>query len=164
MQLLKDGAIATDNWVLLGDDDDLPLENPVIVSLERWQAERDTLRGRNAPVGVRLKSDQSPELIEDDLDRFEQISLEFPRFGDGRPYSYARMLRERFSFKGEIRAVGDVLVDQFMFMTRVGFDAFEIPDGADPKKYLADLEKVTIWYQSAADARQRTAALRQEKS
>lgn len=157
MQLLKDRAVAPDEWVLLGDDDDMPLERPVIVSLARWQAERDTLKGRNGPVGLRLTSEQSPELIEDDLERFGSISLEFPRFGDGRAYSYARMLRERFGFAGEIRAVGDVLVDQFAFMSRVGFDAFEVPDGADPQTYLAEFEKVTVLYQRAVDTRTRAA-------
>ena len=160
MKLLKDGGVVADNWVLLGDDDEVPLEKPVIVSLERWQAERETLMGRNGPLGVRLTSEQSPELIEADLARLDQVSLEFPRFGDGRPYTYARMLRERFGYEGEVRAVGDVLVDQFQFMNRVGFDAFEVPEGKDPKTYLAALEKITVWYQQSVDARRRAAELR----
>jgi len=163
MPLLKDSAVVTDHWVLLGDEETVPLEKPVIVSLDRWRAERESLQGRNGQVGLRLKSDQSPEEVADDLDRFESISLEFPRFGDGRAYSYARMLREQFGYAGEIRAVGDVLVDQFMFMTRVGFDAFEIPDGADPQTYLAELEKVSVWYQAGVDTRRRAAELRDQK-
>lgn len=163
MKLLKDGMVAADVWVLLGDGDDLPLEKPVIVSLDRWLADRDTLKGRNGPLGLRLAADQSPELIAEDLNRFEHISLDFPRFGDGRAYSSARMLRERYGYKGEIRAVGDVLVDQFPFMIRVGFDAFEVPDGKDPQAYLDALEKVTIFYQRAVDARAHVAELRQGK-
>ncbi len=163
MKLLKDGGVSTDNWVLLADGDELPLEKPVIVSFERWQAEQATLKGRNAPLGVRLAAGQSPELIAADLERFDQISLEFPRFGDGRAYSSARMLREQYDYRGEIRAVGDVLVDQFQFMIRVGFDAFEVPDGKDPQAYLDALEKITIFYQRTADARSPVARQRHAK-
>jgi uncharacterized protein (DUF934 family) len=164
MKLLKDGAVATDHWVLLDDDAAVPMEAPIIVSLERWQDERSALIGRNGPLGLRLTSEQSPDLVKDDLSRFEQISLEFPRFGDGRAYSYARMLREQFEFEGEIRAVGDVLVDQFQFMVRVGFDAFEVPGDKDPQDYLEALERVSIVYQRANDAGVPAATLRHNRT
>src|SRR3546814_6954056 len=86
----------------------------------------ERLRGHNGRLGLRLKSDQSPAGIAEDLGHFQLVALEFPRFGDGRAYSYARLLRERSGFKGELRAVGNVLRDQFLFMLRCGFDAFEV--------------------------------------
>ena len=127
MPLLKDGAIVTDAWSVL-EDDSAP-EGDVIVTLERWQQDRESLRAHNGRLGLRLKSDQSPAEVADDLDRFERIALEFPRFGDGRADSYARLLRERYGFAGELRAVGNVLRDQLFFMVRCGFDAFEIDKG-----------------------------------
>src|SRR3546814_3790777 len=90
---------------------DLP-GGDVIVTLEQWQAGRERLRGHNGRLGLRLKSDQSPAGIAEDLGHFQLVALEFPRFGDGRAYSYARLLRERYGFKGELRAVGNVLRDQ----------------------------------------------------
>ena len=77
-----------------------------------------------------MHSDQSPELIADDVQRFALVALEFPKFRDGRAYSYARLLRERYGFKGELRAVGDVLLEQLFFMLRTGFDAFELQQSA----------------------------------
>src|SRR3546814_2142105 len=85
----------------------------------------ERLRGHNGRLGLRLKSDQSPAGIAEDLGHFQLVALEFPRFGDGRAYSYARLLRERYGFKGELRAVGNVLRDQFLFMLRCGFDALD---------------------------------------
>ena len=128
MPLIRDGALVDDPWVTVDDGTQLPMDGPAIVSLERWQAHRDELLGRNAPLGIRLKSDQPPALIADDLDRFAVVALEFPVFRDGRAYSYARLLRERYGYRGEVRAVGEVLRDQFLFMVRCGFDAIEVRD------------------------------------
>ncbi|MBI2977394.1 MAG: DUF934 domain-containing protein, partial [Rhodospirillales bacterium] len=121
MPLLKEGAFVADPWVTVADGADIPADVPVIVSQERWLERAKELAGRNAPIGVRLKSHQSPETIAEDLHRFSLVALEFPHFKDGRAYSYARLLRERYGFKGEIRAVGNVLRDQHLFMIRCGF-------------------------------------------
>ena len=90
---------------------------------------------RGTPLGIRLHSDQPPELIAVDVRAFCRVALEFPKFRDGRAYSYARLLRERYGFKGELRAVGEVLLEQLFFMLRTGFDAFEI-ESADPLEGL----------------------------
>ena len=116
MPLLRKGQIVDDPWVIVADGEPLPADKPALISLERWNAERDSLTGRNLPLGVKLKSDQSPEAIRTDLDRFKLVALDFPHFKDGRAYSYARLLRERMGYTGEIRAVGNVLRDQFLFM------------------------------------------------
>ena len=121
MALIKDGAVVDDAWITVSDDAALP-DAPVIVSFDRWKAERDHLIGRNAPLGIRLASGQSPDEIAGDLDRFSLVALEFPVFTDGRAFTSARILRERYGFFGEIRAVGDVLRDQILFMMRCGFD------------------------------------------
>src|SRR5690606_2349145 len=94
MPLIRNGVFVEPDFPTVGDEDALP-DGPAIVSLERWQAERETLRARNTPVGVRLKSGQEPSVIVDDLDKLALVALEFPVYRNGRAYSYARLLRER---------------------------------------------------------------------
>ncbi|MFQ5618328.1 MAG: DUF934 domain-containing protein [Rhodospirillales bacterium] len=153
MSLLKEGVLVDDAWVTVDDGTALPMDGPAIVSLERWQAHRDELLGRNAPLGIRLKSDQSPALIAGDLDRFAVIALEFPVFKDGRAYSYARLLRERYGYRGEVRAVGEVLRDQFLFMLRCGFDAIEVRDKKAADQWHEAVAEISVVYQPAADSR-----------
>jgi uncharacterized protein (DUF934 family) len=160
MALIKNGALVDDPFVYVAETDQLPPEGPVIVHLEQWQAARDALLARGAPVGVKLKSDQPPDLIAEDLGALEVVALEFPAFRDGRAYSYARLLRDRYGFQGQIRAVGDVLMEQLHFMLRTGFDAFEL-DSDDPlADYRTALEEFSVWYQPAADGRETAVQLR----
>ncbi len=163
MPLLKDGALMDDPWVTVNDGTQLPMDGPAIVSLERWQAHRDALLGRNAQLGIRLKSDQSPALIADDLERFAVVALEFPVFKDGRAYSYARLLRERYGYKGEVRAVGEVLRDQFLFMVRCGFDAIEVRDENAAGQWREAVSEISVVYQPAADNRTPVWTLRHRK-
>lgn len=162
MPLIKDGVLVEDQWQSLGDEDDLP-EGPVVVSLNRWQTEREALEARNTPIGLRLQSDQTPALVADDLERFSVIALEFPKFNDGRAYSYARLLRERYGFKGELRAVGNVLRDQFLLMQRCGFDAFEVASEAAAAEWQRAISEISVTYQPGADARRPALALRSKQ-
>jgi uncharacterized protein (DUF934 family) len=131
MTLIRNNRpVETDEWVRVADDAALPADDAkVIVSLSRWQAERTALITRNAAVGVVLAADDAAEDIADDLDRLSLVALTFPKFADGRAYSTARLLRGRYRFRGELRAVGNVLRDQLLFMHRCGFDAFELQKG-----------------------------------
>ena len=150
MALLKDGVFARDPWTQLDDAADLGgVEHP-IVSLERWQANGNGLARYNGPLGIRLKSDQPPALIADDLARFDLVALEFPKFADGRAFTYARLLRERHGYAGELRAVGDVLRDQYQFMLRCGFDAFEVADANSIDGWRQSAAEITVSYQPAA--------------
>jgi uncharacterized protein (DUF934 family) len=158
MPLLKNGQVVADTWTLLPEG--AAPEGDVIVSLERWQADRETLRAHNGRLGLRLKSDQSPAELAEDLDRFDLIALEFPRFGDGRAYSYARLLRERHGFAGELRAVGNVLRDQLFFMVRCGFDSFEVADDKAVAGWQEALSEISVLYQPTGDGRQTAFALR----
>ena len=160
MQLIKNGEFVEDPFLTVGDDEALP-EGAAIVSLERWQAERATLRTRNAPIGVRLKSGQEPSVIAADLDNSAVVALEFPVYRNGRAYSYARLLRERYGFKGELRAVGNVLRDQFQFMIRCGFDALEVADNITPEIFSECAGFFTAFYQPAADGKETVLSLRQ---
>ena len=109
MPLIKGDRIVDDPWIAVDDEEGLPEGAPAIVGLARWRAERDTLAGRNAPLGIRLRADQPPGEIAADLDRFQVIAPEFPSFGDGRAYPYARLLRARPGHRGARRAVGQLL-------------------------------------------------------
>lgn len=164
MPLIKDRRIVEDSWRHLDDEESVPAEGGVIVSLARWQAERDTLAGRNAPLGVRLASNERPDAIAADLDRFDVVALEFPGYKDGRGYSSARLLRERYRYTGELRAVGDVLRDQLAFMERCGIDSFEYAGLTRAEEALAAFGDISVVYQTAADRRRSAAALRNDGS
>jgi len=150
MPLIKHNAFVENTFAHVADDGALP-DGPIVVSLKRWQAERETLATRNAPLGVRLSSDQSPEALGADVSHFALIELEFPKFRDGRGYSWARILRQRLGFTGEVRAVGDVLRDQWLFMSRCGVDAFEVRPGTRLEDFRAALAEQTVFYQPASD-------------
>jgi uncharacterized protein (DUF934 family) len=153
MPLIKNGAIEQDDWLFPADDAPLPAGGPVIVSLARWRLEAENLRARGAALGLLLQSGESAEEIAPDLPAFKLIALDFPTFRDGRPYSTARLLRERYGFAGELRAVGDVGRDQFLFMHRCGFDAFQVADGTVAENWLRAVSEITVWYQAAGEAR-----------
>lgn len=149
-RIIKNRQIIEDHWQHLADDADLP-ENPVIVSLARWQQQRTVLLERGEPVGVRLPNTINPAELAEDLPKLAVVALEFPKFADGRAYSQARLLRERHGYRGEIRAVGDVLRDQVFFMARGGFDAFELREDRSLEDALMAFSEFSESYQPAAD-------------
>lgn len=160
MALIKDGVLAQDDWTRLADDEQIPSEGGVIVSLERWQAERDRLAGRNAPVGLFLNAGQAPAAIENDLDHFGVIALNFETFKDGRAYSYARTLRSRYGYEGELRAVGDLVRDQLHYMQRCGFNAFDGDERITPEALAEELKQYSAVYQPSADTSETVFSLR----
>ena len=150
MPLIKDNAFAENTFTRVADEETLP-EGAIVVSLKRFQAERETLLARNTPLGVRLTADQSSEALGADIHHFALIELEFPKFKDGRGYSWARQLRQRLAYKGELRAVGEVLRDQWLFMSRCGIDAFEVRPGTRIEDFRAAMAEQTVFYQPASD-------------
>jgi len=159
MSLLKNGAVIDDRWRRLADDDPLPGTDAVIVTLARWRADRG-LAARNGPLGLAIKNSEPVQPLADEIHHFELIALEFPKFTDGRAYSQARLLRERLGFAGELRATGQVLPDQLLFMQRCGFDAFEIAKGAPIEAWKRAMESFSVFYQPAADGREPVNSLR----
>ncbi len=146
MRIIKDKTIVEDNWTYYSGEGALP-EGNIIVSLNVWQ-ETD-LGGRT--VGVRLEPDQSPNDIRDDLDRIDLIAINFPSFNDGRGYSIAKILRDRFGYTKEIRAVGDVMRDQLFYLQRCGFNAYEIKEGKDINDAVKAFDDFSIKYQTSND-------------
>lgn len=164
MALIKDGKLASSPFVDVSAEQAIPPTGAIVVSLEQWQAQRDALLARGTPLGIKLRSDQSPDLVAQDLAHFALVALEFPKFRDGRAYSYARLLRERYGFKGELRAVGDVLLEQLFFMLRTGFDAFELTSEDPEGDYQTAVAEFSVWYQPTGDGRPTAMQLRRRHS
>ena len=150
MPLLKNGRVIEDQWITVEDDAALPAGGSVIVSLDRWLEHRAALKARNAPLGIRLRSDQHADAIAEDVERFDVIVLEFPAFTDGRSYSTARILREQHDYRGELRAAGQILRDQFLFLHRCGFDSFEVADASAVEAWQEAVSEFSVAYQPAA--------------
>ena len=147
-QLIKNGAVVDDSWTLvreIASIADLPSSN-VIVPLAFWLDAHEQLRGRS-DVGVSLAPADDPSLLANDTSTTPLIAVDFPKFADGRGYSIGRLLRERYAYKGELRAVGDIARDQLYFLYQVGFDAFLIRDGKDAQDALRSLRDFSDGYQ-----------------
>lgn len=163
MPLVKQSGVDDDPFTYVPEGAELPDQGAIIVHLSDWLDKREQLLARGTPLGVRLKSDESPESIADDLERLDVVALEFPAFRDGRAYTHARMLRERLGYEGEVRAVGDVLMEQLHFMQRAGFDAFEL-DADDPVAQLEIANRdFSVWYQPTGDGRPTALQLRHRR-
>ena len=160
MGLIREGRLVPDPFTDASGLESLPVGVPLIVSLEQWQLHRDALLAAGQPLGLRLKSDEPPRLVAADLRHFSVFALEFPKYRDGRAYTHARMLRERFQFSGEVRAVGDVLQEQLHFMQRCGFDAFDVVAPDPEKAWRTIAGDHTAWYQATGDGRSRALDLR----
>ena len=145
-------ALAEDPFTAIADDQDIA-PGDVIISLTRFQAEGDRLLSEGRAVGVRIEPAEEVEALAYDLPRLAVVAVAFPKYRDGRGYTSARILRERLGFKGEIRAVGEVLREQAGFMTRCGVDGFEPADGSTPDQWAHAVRRHRHVYQRAADAR-----------
>jgi len=141
---------AEDAYTAVADEEAVP-PGEVIVSLKRFQQEGDRLLGEGRRVGVRVEADEAIEDLAYDLPRISVVALAFPKFGQGQAYSSATLLRERFGYKGEVRAVGDVLREQARFMVRCGFDAFEPADGSSSQEWTQAVTRFRHVYQRGAD-------------
>lgn len=162
--LIKDRQPATDLFLPINAGDPIPERGALLVTLPVWQDHWQRLVRRPDPIGVVLASHEHPEIIADDLEHLALIALEFPTFRDGRAYSYARLLRERYGFSGELRAVGDVLLEQLHYMERVGFNAFELTADDPVAEFGIARGDFSVWYQGAADGRRPASILRQTRT
>src|SRR6185312_1772951 len=160
MPLITADGFKPDSFATVADDAALPEAGGAIVSLARFRKDREALLSRNAPIGVRLKAEESPEQLGEDVHRLSVVALEFPKFRDGRAFSWARQLRTRLQFAGEIRAVGDFLYDQIAHQRRVGFDAWDVADGFGESEFRRALGEITNVYQPSADGRKTIRDLR----
>ena len=145
---------AVDAFARLADDEAVVGGGgDVIVSFARFQADGEALLAEGRRVGVWLKPDEPVQGLAYDLPRLAVVALEFPKFRDGRAFSSAALLRERYGYTGEVRAVGEVLRDLAKDMVRCGFDAFEPADGSSPEQWAAAAFRFRHVYQASADGR-----------
>lgn len=153
MPLVKSGKIVSDAFAHLADDAELPASGAILVSGARFQADRDALLARGDAVGVIWPNNRDIDDLVPHLGRIAVIALVFPTFRDGRAYSQARLLRERYGYRGELRATGQVLRDQFVFMLRAGFDAFEVKKQSDAEAFTETVKRYSVFYQPTGDGR-----------
>jgi uncharacterized protein (DUF934 family) len=144
---------AEDPFTFVSDEDQVPATGEIVVTMARLLAEGDALLSSGRRVGVRLQPHERIEDLAYDLPRLAVVELVFAKFRDGRPYSNARILRSRLDYHGEVRAIGDVLREQALHLTRCGFDAFEPADGSTPEEWRAAAHRYRHVYQRAADDR-----------
>lgn len=150
--LIRNLRIEADDYILLADDAALPVSGKVIVSHARWLTERDALLASGLSIGIKLPNTVDVATVLPEIAERPLIELDFPSFPDGRAYSQARLLAERFAYKGELRATGKAVVrDQIGFMVRCGFTSVELRDGQDPAACLAAVHEFSVPYQQAAD-------------
>ncbi len=153
MRVIKDKVVIDDDWQLVRELDcskAIP-EGKVILPFIDWQASRDELLKRDTEHAVWIDGDIEIETLHDDLQHFSMIALDFPAFKDGRSYSHASILRNRFAYEGELRAIGDVLRDQLFYMQRCGINSFAVREDKDIEDALKGLQDFTVRYQAAAD-------------
>ena len=165
MPLIKHGTEIENEWIFV-EDADFPSSvsggGKVIVSLGFYLKHAEALMQRNAPIGVRLAPADDPSELVPYLDHIALIEVSFPKYTDGRGYSQAQLLRRRYTYTGELRAVGHVLRDQILYMNRSGFDGFETTR-ARLSECLEALNEHSAFYQPSADGNRSVFARRHEK-
>src|SRR5204863_9183981 len=164
MPLIKERRIVEDRFVRVLDDAPLPDGAPVLLPASRFLADARDLVLRAAPTGVIWPNDRSVAELAPYLDWLALVALVFPNFRDGRAYSQARLLRERHQFRGELRATGQVLRDQFLFLQRAGFDSFEVTKASDAAAFAETVQRYSVFYQPTGDGRPSTLTARRVRS
>lgn len=157
--VIRNGRLEADIWRAFVADESVagstmpPDEDGWLVTLDTWRATRVALRARRHPVAVYLAPDAEPEDLLDagatviDATGIAHLAIDFPVYTDGRGYSLAQLLRTQYGWRGELRAVGDVMIDTVHYMARCGFDAFAVKPSHDPQAALAALGTFTVHYQ-----------------
>jgi uncharacterized protein (DUF934 family) len=153
MPLVKGGKITGDSFVQVADGAEVPSDGDILVPAARFLQDPETLLQRAGKVGVIWPNNRDVDDLVPYLGRLAAVALAFPSFRDGRAYSQARLLRERFSYHGELRATGQVLRDQFIFMLRAGFDAFEVKKDSDAEAFAQTVKRYSVFYQPTGDGR-----------
>jgi uncharacterized protein (DUF934 family) len=152
MPLIKNGSLAADRFARVADDVEIPADGAVLISAERFLKDAEALAARG-DVGVIWPNNRDIEELAPYLSRLVAVALVFPAFKDGRAYSQARILREQLKYRGELRATGQVLRDQFLFMQRAGFNSFEVRKDSDAIAFAETLKRYSVFYQPTGDGR-----------
>ena len=154
--LIKNGRVINDDWRILDKSSGLDAlsnstKKSVIVPLNFWKLYRREAEAYSGNIAIWLDSDELISDIKHQIGEFSVIALNFPVFSDGRSYTNARELRQSLNYKGEIRAIGDVLRDQIFYMSRCGFDSFQLRPDQDPSACIDALQDFQESYQSTSE-------------
>lgn len=163
MPLLKGGKEVDDIWAFVEDGHELSPGGCMSVSLARFLSEHDVLLARNEAIGVRLQPNEDPGLLAPHLDHLHLIEVAFPKYTDGRGYSQAQLLRRRYGYTGEVRAIGHVLHDQLGLMVRAGIDAMVFESERAEAIYAEAVGELSEVYQASADGRDTVFVKRHQK-
>ncbi len=148
MPIIKDQQISDNSWHFVADDTPI-VDGDITVSSKRWQETKQSLLQHSGKIGIRLAPNDPVEPISNDLAAISLIELDFPVFTDGRAFSQTRLLRDRYAYKGEIRAIGKFMADQVFYLHRVGVNAFEFQNPSDIKLALSAINDFSVRYQSS---------------
>ena len=148
MQLIKDQQIIENTWQYIADNDELKTGD-ISVSFVRWQADKQQLLAHDGKLGIRMSTTDSADELANDLEKFQLIELDFPDFADGRLFSQAWLLRGRYHYQGEIRAIGHYIPDQVFYLARVGVNAFSPKVAEELPDIIKKLKDFTVNYQNS---------------
>ena len=150
-QVLKDNRLINDSWTLLTEDSESLPSGDILLSYSQWQTFSDQLDSHDGSVGVIIEGNADIEDIIEPLLKLPLIAINFPKFVDGRAFSSARLIRERYEYTGEIRAVGGFIRDQLYYLSRCGFNAFKFDDSVDLTESAKSLQDFSEAYQVSVD-------------
>ena len=150
MKIIKDKQIIEDSWTHVADSDEITTGD-ITVSLSRWKKEKAELGDHQGNVGIRISPADTVEDIATDLNNVKLVAVEFPAFTDGRAFSHARILRSRYGYEGEIRAIGNYMPDQVFYLTRVGVNAFQLKNPEELQLALSTMNDFTVKYQASTN-------------
>jgi len=150
VRVIKDRQVSEDSWQRLADDQPLS-DGDVIISYRRWREQGEDIAAHQGGLTICIDGDDDIDEVAAVAGQFAMIAVDFPSFRDGRCYSQACLLRERHGYRGEIRAVGDVLRDQLLYMSRCGIDAFVVRADRDAEDALKAFDELKVHYQAGAD-------------
>ncbi|MFC3854226.1 DUF934 domain-containing protein [Salinispirillum marinum] len=150
-KLILDGQAVEDSFRVLREDDAIPDTGDILLSWSRWLTDGIARQESGQKTGVWLASDELVETLNNSICQADVVAIEFPKFADGRGFSTAYLLRSRLGYQGQLRAIGDILLDQLFYLNRVGFNAFAIPDDKSLEKGLSLLNPIRVKYQASTD-------------
>lgn len=150
-QLLKDNRVIDDSWTALAEDALSLPDGDLLLSYAQWQTFSDQIEAHRGSIGVVIEGNAEIEDIIEPLLNLPLIAINFPKFADGRGFSVASLLRDRYNYRGEIRAVGGFIRDQLYLLNRCGFNAFKFAEDIDLSEAAKSLEDFSETYQVSAD-------------
>ncbi|MBL1419725.1 MAG: DUF934 domain-containing protein [Alphaproteobacteria bacterium] len=151
MLLNKQGETAENENIIIRDVEGLTLHDDQILPYAYWLAQKAEIKQKLNRVAIWLDSHDDIEALSDDLSSIDLIALNFPKFGDGRAFTMAHLLQDKFNYKGEIRAIGHPIADQAQFLFRCGVDSIDIPDAQDPTIWVKEATRMSRFYQRSAE-------------